>query len=119
MKHFKQSEFACKCGCGLNNFSHVLSAIIDDMRELCGFPFVVRSACRCVSRNKNEGGKPRSDHLTGEGIDIKATDNYMRFMIISHAVFAGVTRLGLGRSFIHLGIREGNPKKRFWFYFAR
>lgn len=117
MKHFSLKEFECKCGCGLNNFSNVLAVILDDLRELCGFPFIIRSGCRCIPHNKKEGGKPRSDHLTGEGVDIKATNNFQRFMIIAHAIFAGITRIGLARSFIHLGIREGNPKERFWFYF--
>ena len=117
MKHFKQSEFTCKCGCGLNNFSHVLSVILDDMRELSGFPYKVQSGCRCISHNKKEGGKKRSDHLTGEGVDIRAITNYQRFSIIMYAIFAGITRIGLARTFIHLGMRKGNPKNRFWIYF--
>ena len=116
MKHFKLSEFDCKCGCGLNNFNHILAVLVDQMRESCGFPFVVRSACRCIKHNKDVGGKPRSDHLTGDGIDIKATTNYQRFKIIQEAIFRGVQRIGIGRSFIHLGMRQGNPKERMWLY---
>lgn len=116
MKWFKQSEFACKCGCGLNNFNPVLAVLVDSMRENCGFPFAVRSACRCIEHNKKEGGKPRSDHLTGDGIDIKATTNYQRFKIIQDAIFRGIDRIGIGRSFVHIGIRKGNPKERTWLY---
>ena len=116
MKYFKLSEFDCKCGCGLNNFNHILAVLVDQMRESCGFPFIVRSACRCIKHNKDVGGKPRSDHLTGDGIDIKATTNYQRFKIIQEAIFRGVQRIGIGRSFIHLGMRQGNPKERMWLY---
>lgn len=116
MKYFKLSEFDCKCGCGLNNFSHELAVMIDEIREDCGFPFIVRSACRCIPHNKKEGGKPRSDHLTGDGIDIQAVNNYQRFKIIYHAILFGINRIGIGRSFVHLGMRKGNPKERIWLY---
>jgi len=116
LKWFKFSEFECKCGCGLNNFNPVLAVLIDSMRENCGFPFAVRSACRCIEHNKKEGGKPRSDHLTGDGIDIKATTNYQRFKIIQDAIFRGIDRIGIGRSFVHIGIRKSNPKERTWLY---
>ena len=116
MKYFKLSEFECKCGCGLNNFNHSLAVILDSMRESCGFPFVVRSGCRCISHNKKEGGKPRSDHLTGDGVDIKATTNYHRFKIIQEAIYMGIERVGIARGYIHLGMRQGNPKERMWLY---
>lgn len=116
MKWFKLSELECKCGCGLNNFSPELAVTIDEMRESCGFPFIVRSACRCISWNKHEGGKPRSDHLTGDGIDIKATTDYKRFKIIQEAIFRGINRIGMGKNFVHLGMRKSNPKERAWLY---
>ena len=121
MKYFKLSEFECKCGCGLNNFSHELAVTVDEMRGACGFPFKVRSACRCISHNKKEGGKRNSDHLAtkskpSEGVDIQAINNYQRFKIIQEAIFRGIDRIGIGRTFIHLGIREGNPKERIWLY---
>ena len=80
------------------------------------FWFIIKSGSRCISHNKEEGGKPRSDHLTGDAVDIKVHNNYERFKIIQEAIFHGIDRIGIGRTFIHLGMRRGNPKERMWLY---
>lgn len=116
MKHFKPSEFDCKCGCGLNNFSLVLEALLELMREECNFPFNVVSGCRCETHNINEGGKPWSDHLTGEGVDIRVTNSLERFLFLSSAFRLGFKRIGISKTFIHLGINKSNPQKVLWPY---
>jgi len=116
MRYFIDSEFECKCGCGLNNFSGSFIEILDTLRAECGFPFVIKSGCRCPTHNQNEGGKPTSDHLTGEGVDIKAIGGYKKFMIVSRALEHGICRIGVGNSFIHLGTNQTNPQNVFWTY---
>ena len=114
--YFKPKELRCKCGCGLNNFSPILLGHINEIRFYLGFPLVVKSACRCPSHNQKEGGKHSSDHLTGEGVDVKAIGSQTRFMIIYKAILLGINRIGIAKTFIHLGINQTNPSSVMWIY---
>lgn len=69
-KHFKKSEFACKCGCGKNNIEPQTEMIGDKIRDHFGRPAIITSGCRCETHNKRVGGVPNSRHLQGKAIDI-------------------------------------------------
>ena len=77
---------------------------IDDLREVCGFPFVLTSAYRAkthpAERNKPNPGM----HTKGLAADIKCTGSYERYKILKHALAAGFTGIGIGKDFIHLDI---------------
>jgi uncharacterized protein YcbK (DUF882 family) len=69
---------------------------LEQARELAGIPFVIVSGCRCVRHNTKEGGVMSSDHLTGEGVDIKTLTSLHRFKIVSAALAVNLTRIGIG-----------------------
>ena len=117
--HFSSSEFECKCGCGLNKVSQTFLWKLNQGRDLTGFPWVVVSGCRCDLHNKNEGGKVDSDHLLRpacEGVDILATNAWVRDRIIEVSYEIGIRRRGIGKTFVHLGDRLTNPQKVLWLY---
>ncbi len=70
VKHFKKSEFNCKCGCGLNNMNLNVVQIADQIRDYFGKPCIVNSGSRCSKHNKSVGGVSNSRHLSGKAIDI-------------------------------------------------
>lgn len=70
IKHFKQSEFTCKCGCGLNNIQLEVVKIADEVREHFGNPAIVTSGTRCPKHNTEVGGVANSRHLEGKAIDM-------------------------------------------------
>ena len=70
LKHFKKSEFTCKCGCGLNNIQIEVVKIADEVREHFGSPAIVTSGTRCKKHNKEVGGVSNSRHLQGKAIDM-------------------------------------------------
>lgn len=70
IKHFKQSEFTCKCGCGLNNMDLKVVKIADEIREHFGQPCIVNSGTRCIKHNKKVGGVANSRHLSGKAVDL-------------------------------------------------
>lgn len=70
IKHFKKSEFTCKCGCGLNNIQLGVVKIADEVREHFGSPAIVTSGTRCEKNNKEVGGVSNSRHLKGKAIDM-------------------------------------------------
>ena len=116
MNFFPPEELKCKCGCGLNNFSSTLKAHINLIRKRLGRALIAKSACRCGPHNLEEGGKPTSDHLTGEGVDLKAINSHTRFIILESAFDLEIRRIGLARTYIHLGINVNNPQEVFWIY---
>lgn len=69
-KYFKDSEFTCKCGCGLNLQKNGIKRIADEIREHFGRPAIITSGTRCVAHNKRVGGEQGSYHTTGNAIDI-------------------------------------------------
>ena len=115
MNYFPSKELKCKCGCCRNIFSPFLLKVMNVIREKLGRPLIVKSANRCVAHNLKEGGKLTSDHLTGEGVDLKAIHSHTRYIIISTALEYGITRIG-GRykTFIHLGVNKNNPQEVIW-----
>lgn len=70
IKHFKKSEFTCKCGCGLNNIQLEVVKIADEVREHFGNPAIVTSGTRCSKHNAEVGGVANSRHLVGKAIDM-------------------------------------------------
>lgn len=116
MNYFPKIELICKCGCGLYNFSPFLLRVINQIRHNLGRSLIAKSACRCIPHNLEEGGTPLSDHLTGEGIDLKAIHSHTRFIILETAFMLEIRRIGLATTYIHLGVNKANPQEVFWIY---
>lgn len=68
-KYFKDSEFACECGCGLNLEKDGIKRIADEIREHFGRPMIITSGTRCIKHNREVGGVQGSYHTTGNAID--------------------------------------------------
>jgi len=115
IKDFKRNEFDCRC-CGKNNINMDFLEKLQLARTYAGIPFVVISGCRCDTHNKEVGGKHTSDHLTGEGADIRVINPIERFAVLDSAIAAGFRRIGIGRGFIHLGNNKHNPQEVTWIY---
>ena len=67
IKYFKQSEFACQCGCGANNINHDLVKILEKIRKHYGKPVRINSGVRCKTHNARVGGASNSQHLDTYG----------------------------------------------------
>jgi hypothetical protein len=113
--YFTEDELKCPC-CGLYNIEEDFLERINFLRYTVGQPLIVNSACRCEEHNKKEGGKETSDHLTGEGIDISCRNSSLRFKILQAAFKVGFRRIGVAKTFIHLGSRFENPQEVLWPY---
>ena len=75
-KHFKVSEFTCKCGCKMNNIDQRVINMAETIREALGVPVHVNSGCRCEEHNTRVGGaKKKIDTKTGKLI--KKGSNHM------------------------------------------
>ena len=70
MDYFKEEEFACKCGCGLNNVTQRVKEKVVKLRDVIGCAVVITSGSRCIQHNKKVGGHINSGHLSGLALDI-------------------------------------------------
>jgi uncharacterized protein YcbK (DUF882 family) len=93
--------------------SQILLGMLDGARELAGVPFVIMSAFRCKTHNKNVGGRAESAHIYGYAVDIAAVDNHSRFRIVYGLINAGFTRIIVykDKKFIHTDIDGTKPNE--------
>lgn len=68
-KHFKLSDFTCKCGCNQVMYTPSLVHKLDDMADHFKRDVIVTSGYRCKQHNKFVGGVKDSTHLTGQAVD--------------------------------------------------
>lgn len=100
--HFRESEFACKDGCGLLVVKPLLLLRLEELRAVIGKPITIVSGFRCCPHNTRVGGASRSRHTVGEAADIPAQLGVTQ----RQAVRCGFTGIGLRRGVVvHVDVR--------------
>lgn len=115
-RYFTRAELECKCGCGLLVIDTEFLGALNILRRALGRPLTLTSFTRCAAHNAAQGGKPTSDHLVGRGADIAVSKSGVRFKLVSAAVGHGINRIGIGKTFLHLGQNPQNPQDVLWLY---
>lgn len=123
-KNFSYDEMKCSCGnsnCNICNINKQFMERLQAARDIAGIPFKILSGCRCPSHNAACGGKPNSDHLTTDsiqcvGADISCYSSHARFTILRAALESGFKRIGIAKTFLHLGMSEELPQGVVWMY---
>lgn len=87
---------------------------LDNIRECAGFPFIINSGYRSESHNQKVGGVSNSSHRKGLAVDISAVTDSQKESIARCAIANGVTRIGWGRTFIHLDLDKSKTQKVVW-----
>ncbi len=113
--NFKRSEFACRCGCGLEDIDRALVAKLQVVRDEIGHPIKITSGLRCSAHNEAEGGTPFSAHLTGHAADISCTHSYKRMTLLP-VLCRHFRRVGVKNSFIHVDVDPTKDQDRLWTY---
>lgn len=78
--------------------------MLDKARALSNTSYNITSGRRTVSQNTSVGGVEGSEHIFGTGCDIMADTSEKRIKIVSGALQAGFTRIGIYNNHVHLGI---------------
>jgi len=106
-RYFKNNEFYCKCGCGLNITKIDLILKIDELRSIYGKPIILNSSSRCEAHNLAVGGSKSSLHKSGDAVDIRIRGGRkQRYEIIKIAFNLGFTGIGVANTFIHLSLHK-------------
>lgn len=115
-RYFTLDEFTCSC-CGKNEIREIFVEVLDIAREFAGIPFKINSGYRCKRHNDLINGAPNSEHIHGLAADISVIDSHTRYVIITALLKAGITRIGVAKTFIHAGLgSDGHPEEVVWVY---
>lgn len=115
---FKLEEFQCKCGrCPLKEPDPNLVLRLDALREMARMPIIINSGIRCEAYNARVGGVHGSEHETGEGADLLCATSPVRWRLLNAALKAGFRRLGVGKTFIHVGVSKSHDQDVVWTYY--
>ena len=108
MRNFELSEFACS-HTGKNDMDSSFLTKLDELRDRCGFPFVITSAYRDITHpveaKKNKGGT----HTQGIAADIRVANGNQKYTIVKEAMAMGFTGIGIANTFIHVDTRTTTP----------
>ena len=126
-KHFTHGEVACKCGrCkGGAKISPDLMGRLQQMRDAVG-PIRITSGVRCRKHSESRT-RPTSSHVpndlgdiegkVGHAVDIAAVGSGRRFRLLAAAIAADFTRIGIGKSFLHLDNDYKKSQGVIWDYY--
>jgi len=117
MIYFKDSEFLCHCGCGggIEKMDKDFLNKLEDTRDYAGIPFFLVSAYRCPKHNKDVGSTS-DNHPLGRAVDVRCRTSQARYRIISGALKAGFTRIGIHKTFIHMDNNSNQAPEVIWVY---
>ena len=115
VRNFKESEFACKCGCGYNVINPQLVMALDMARKEAKVPFTISSGCRCKNHNATVGGVDDSAHVRGHAADIVVQGSAHR-MAVLRALLRYFDRVGVDKNFIHVDNDPDKPTSVLWVY---
>ena len=82
---------------------------VDELRDRCGFPFVITSGFRSVQHPIEAKKNVPGTHSQGIAADIKITNSAQRYTIIREALAMGFTGIGVASDFIHVDTRGSAP----------
>jgi len=121
-RNFRREEFACS-HCGQNKVEDVLLDALQNLRDACGFPFLVSSGYRCPDHPAEAKKAATGTHTMGLAADIAVSGEQAYQLLRAAMVYGkingiGINQKGSGR-FIHLDIApaaEGRPRPHVWSY---
>jgi len=117
LKYFKLSEFDSpdELGSG-SKMDEKFIEKLDYARHNAGVPFKINSGYRTKKWNAKVGGRVGSSHQYGLAVDIECRLSRNRALIIKSLLEVGITRIGIGKTFIHCDVDKKKDQDVFWLY---
>jgi len=107
-KYFKVEDFDCQ-ETGENRMESEFIERLDELREACGFPFIITSGYRAPSHSIEKRKAKPGTHAQGIAADIRVSGGVQRRIIIEKAIELGFNGIGVAKTFVHVDIREDAP----------
>ena len=119
LKYFKLSEFDSpdEPGSAGSKMDKKFLEKLDYARHNAGIPFKINSGYRTAYHNdKVLGARIGSSHKKGIAADIGYNGSRDRFIIVKSLMEVGITRIGIGKSFIHCDVDNKKDQDVIWLY---
>lgn len=108
LKYFKVSDFDCQ-ETGENEMDEEFLLKLDELRAVCGFPFIITSGYRSPKHSIEAAKASPGTHAQGIAADIRARNGAERHIIVKNAMAMGFNGIGVAKSFIHVDVRTTTP----------
>ncbi len=116
-RHFREAEFnRLTPSCSLQDMEQRAMDIFDRVRDGAGMPLTLTCAYRTKEWDRAKGRSGNSAHTAGQAIDISCTDLSTRYKIVQAAINAGITRIGIAKTFVHIDTSNLNTQRVVWLY---
>lgn len=112
-KYFKIEDFDCQ-ETGENEMEPDFIDQLDELREACGFPFIVTSGYRSPLHSIEKRKATPGTHAQGIAADIAVSGGQQRRLIVEKALELGFGGIGIAKGFVHVDIRCS--KEVMWCY---
>lgn len=117
-KYFSESEFrACIPSCSLQDMEQHTMDKLDMAREIAGIPFVLNSAYRSPAWEKKHNRTGTGAHPHRCGVDIRCNTSANRMKVVSSCLAAGFTRIGIGKTYVHVDDDDTKVQNVMWHYY--
>ena len=107
-KYFKLADFDCQ-ETGENEMDFDFIMELDELRESCGFPFIITSGYRSNSHSLEAKKEKPGMHAHGIAADIAVRSGIERMTIVQRAIEHGFNGIGVAKSFVHVDKRQSTP----------
>jgi len=105
LKYFKRSDFDCQ-QTGNNEMDDNFLLRLDELREICGFPFIITSGYRDSTHSIEAKKKKPGTHTKGVAADIRYSSSSQAYTLVKNAQEMGFKGVGVAKTFIHVDDRE-------------
>jgi uncharacterized protein YcbK (DUF882 family) len=107
-KYFSLSDFDCQ-ETGENEMDFDFIRDLDNLREACGFPFIITSGYRAPSHSIESKKDKPGMHAYGIASDIRVRNGHERMIIVWKAIEMGFNGIGVAKTFVHIDKRNSTP----------
>ena len=108
IKYFKKEEFDCQ-HTGNNGMKLEFLRELEQLREACGFPFIITSGYRDPSHPIEAKKTTPGTHAQGIACDIAVNGGNQRYIIAKEAIKLGLGGVGVAKTFMHVDGRDTAP----------
>jgi len=106
------TKLKCTCGHPLCDERSVKQSVLDKVqliRDKSNRPLTINSGGRCPNHPDELNRTTPADHQKGIGIDISVNGGLERGQLVKLGLKHGFNAIGVAKTFVHLGYREGKP----------
>ena len=107
-KYFRLSDFDCQ-ETGENEMDFDFIMELDELRESCGFPFIITSGYRSNSHSLEAKKDKPGMHAHGIAADVAVRSGIERMTVVQRAIEHGFNGIGVAKSFVHVDKRQSTP----------